>query len=295
MRTALSLAALIATTTFAGVAQAQQPVDPYDTADVAGPATEAAQPINPYGYAPPTEAPPPAYTAPQTGGYYQYPATTQYPVYAAPSCCCNPCQQQYPVYPSYALRRPTMVVKQAPKVWDGVRRFSLGVHGTAMWMNQNVGNSQVVLGGAGFQLRVRSKGRFGLEINQGFLGFDHNDYHRTSFPFQFSLMLYLFPNQDERHFNIYGLAGFGAMLDAVHVRDENNRMVEQDFLEWMGHVGLGTELRFKWFAIAADARLLGTLRDGSSTPARYYQGVQGGPIPDKNYGVSANAYINFWF
>lgn len=301
MRTAWRLAVVMATLSGA-TAFAQQPVDPYGTADVAGPATEPAQPIDPYGQYPAPYPPPPAQPPPPPSYGYQPPP----PTYYAPSpCCCNPCQQQptyypyqyqYPAYPTYALRAPTLVVKK-PRLKDGVRRFSLGVHGTAMWFNQNVGPDQVVLGGAGIQLRIRSKGRFGLELNQSFLGANllNGNFQRQSFPFTFSLMLYIFPNQDTRHFNIYGLAGFGGMLDIVHLYDQRGRFVEQDFLELIGHIGAGAELRWKWFAIEADVRLFGTVRDDSSTPAAYYSNVQGGPIPDKNYGVSANAYISFWF
>jgi hypothetical protein len=282
-------------------ALAQQPVDPYGTADVAGPATDPAQPVDPYGGQVPP--PPPAYPPPPPGSYgYQPPPQGYYQ--SSGSCCCNPCQQyqyypyqyQYPAYPTYALRPPVVVVKRKP-VRDGVRRFSLGVHGTAMWFNQTVGPDQVVLGGAGIQLRIRSKGRFGLELNQSFLGASllNGNFQRQAFPFTFSLMFYIFPNQDTRHFNIYGLAGFGGMLDMVHLYDENGRFVEQDFLEFIGHVGAGAELRFKWFAIEADARLFGTVRDNTSTPAAYYNNVEGGPIPSSNYGVSANAYVSFWF
>jgi hypothetical protein len=296
MRTALKLAVVIATLGGA-VAHAQQPVDPYGTADVAGPATDPAQPVNPYGQppAPPAVPPPPPYTYPPPSYGYQP------PTYYSP-CCCNPCQQYapqqpyyYQPYPYYQLQRPVIVRK--PRVKDGVRRFSLGVHGTAMWFNQNVGPDQVVLGGAGIQLRIRSKGRFGLELSQGFLGANllNGNFQRQSFPFTFSLMFYVFPNQDTRHFNLYGIAGIGGMLDMVHLYDENGRFVEQDFMEFIGHVGAGAELRFKWFAIAADARFFGTVRDDSSAPGSYYRGVDGGPIPSSNYGVSANAYVNFWF
>src|SRR5262249_20391718 len=149
---------------------------------------------------------------------------------------------------------------------ERIRRFSLGVHGAVMGINQTVGTHDVVMGGAGIQMRVRSKGRFGLELKQSFLHTEYwnGNFQRTSYPFTFSLMCYLMPNQDKRHFNMYGLAGFGAMLDTIRVRDENNNLASQDFLEWMGHVGLGFELRFKWFAIEADARLVGLLRDSHS-------------------------------
>jgi len=313
MRTRLSLIVTVAVLAIGTAAQAQQPVDPYGTAEVSGPASDPPQPINPYGYpygygygqypAPPVNG----YQSPSTGpaqapttppayqdGYYLYPTQASKPaVYYAPptygygygySGCCGKCST-------------TCTTLVRPRPTERIRRFSLGVHAGAFWINQTVGSESVVLGGAGLQLRIRSKGRFGLELNQSFLqaSLANGNFVRSSFPFNFSLMLYLFPNKDDRHFNIYGLAGFGAMLDSVTLNDENRQRVTQDFLEWSGHLGLGLELRWKWFAIEADARATGLLLEKSSAPARYYAGVSGGPIPDKSWGISANAYISFWF
>lgn len=277
-------------------AWAQQPINPYGTADVAGPATDPAQPINPYsapygqGYGnypppPPRVASPPAYQQ----GYYLYPARQPTYYYYTPRHqyrlrCPNPCAVQ-------------PIARVAPRPFERIRRFSLGVHGTVMGVNQRVGKDDVVLGGAGIQFRIRSKGRFGLELHQSFLGTSYwdGDWERRSFPFAFSLMVYVFPNQDTRHFNLYGLAGFGAMFDSVRLRNPEGRMVKQEFLEWMGHVGAGLELRWKWFALAGDVRLIGTILDKTSKPAKYYANVQGGPIPDKGYAVQGNLYLNFWF
>lgn len=321
MRTVLSLAVLVTLT--AGVAQAQQPVDPYGTADVAGPATEPPQVVDPYapaapvdpyaeparpaypppgqfGYQPPSAGPgvvspaPPSYQR----GYYLYPSTGgQYPVYYAPGsgcyCACDACATARPR--AYSLAYPTVVRKPVP--YERVRRFSLGAHAMVLGLFNAIGHDDMTLGGAGIQLRIRSRGRFGLELNQSFL---HGDafkgaISRSSYPFQFSLMLYLFPNQDKRHFNLYGLAGFGAQLDQVDIRNQYGDKTEQDFLEFEGHIGLGAELRFKWFAIAADVRGLGLVRDDSSTPASYYKNQPNAPVADSGWGLSGNAYVNLWF
>src|SRR6516165_10782804 len=96
MRIPTSLA-VVAFVALAGVAQAQEPMNPYETQAVEeapqpAPATDVQQPINPYaypsppayGYQPPTPglpAPePPAYQQ----GYYLYPGPGQAPVYYAP-------------------------------------------------------------------------------------------------------------------------------------------------------------------------------------------------------------------
>jgi hypothetical protein len=242
-----------------------------------------AYPPAPYPYAPPppmprvyTPPPPPVVVQP----YYVYPPYYRPPVvYRAQLTCGQLCG-----------RRP------APPL-ERVRRFSFGVHGTVLGINQQVGKDNVILGGAGFQFRFRGRGRVGLEVAQSFLHADYwnGNWQRDSFPFQLSLMVYLMPNDDNRHFNLYGLAGLGAMFDTIKLRDENRNMVSQDFLEWEGHVGLGAELRFKWFAIEADARAIGMLRDNSSGAAPLYDHVKGAPVSDKSYGFSGNLFLSLWF
>lgn len=318
MRTRLSVVVFAAVVGIGSAAQAQQPINPYGTADVAGPATDPGAPIDPYAYpygygygnypppAPRLQPLPPA--QPQQPGYYLYPAQPQQPQYAPPSCY-DPCaayrrpvyQPYYQPYYGYAYpQRPVLqsnFVRRPAGPTERIRRFSLGVHGTALGINQQVGGKDVVLGGAGLQLRIRSKGRFGLELNQSFLGNEYlnGNFQRQSYPFMFALMLYIFPNQETRHFNIYGLAGVGAMMDTVKLRDQNGNMARQDFLEWMLQGGAGLELRWKWFALAADVRVVGLFLEKSSKPAAYYAGVQGGPIPDKSFAVMGNVFVNFWF
>ena len=307
---------ILASLTLAGVALAEEPVNPYEAPpapppEAAPPAAD--QPVNPYGTqaAPFPQYPPPAapqYPPPQNYGY-QPPAPGQYNstppayqqgyyLYAAPG--------QPPVYyapPPAIYLRPRLQcaqlcgVRRAPKKWDGVRRFALGIHGDVLWVNQSVGNEDMVLGGAGFHLRLRSKGRFGAEFSQSFLhaSYWNGGFERNSYPFMMSLMLYIFKNEDTRHFNIYFGGGVGVMPDSIKVRLQPGDERSQDMLEWMLHLGLGAELRFKWFAIEADVRGLALVLDKVDYPAKYYDGVQGGPIPDTSWGVQGKVSLSLWF
>ncbi len=315
MRTPLRLS-LLALLLAGGTARAQ--VDTFSgSVDVPPPPPTADVPaappvMNPYPTVPVPQYPPPAYPPPSYPTYPYAPPPPPPRVYAPPPAYAPPppavVVQPYYVYPAPYRRAPvvyraqltcsSLCAKQAPaKKWDGVRRFSFGIHGTVLGINQQVGNDKVVLGGAGFQFRFRGRGRVGFEIAQDFLHADYwnNNWQRNSYPFQMSLMLYLMPNDDSRHFNLYALAGLGAMFDTISLRDENHNMVSQDFLEWEGHFGLGAELRFKWFAIEADARALGMLRDNSSGAAPLYANVQGAPVAEKSYGFSGNLFISLWF
>jgi hypothetical protein len=300
---------------FGAAARAQAPMEPYETTEtVAQPAPippaqiPVQQPIDPYsaypappayGYQAPAAGPPatpspPAYQQ----GYYLYPAQGQAPVYYAPppqgGCCCCCQQQAQPC--GYRLNyAPTRVVRK--KAWDGARRFSIGAHVGFLTLNQQVGNDQVSLGGAGFQLRLRSAGRWGFEASQSFLHGSYWDgaWQRDSFPFSLSLMFYIFPNKDAHHFNLYGVAGVGLVADSVTLNDENRQQVTQDFTEVEVHAGLGAELRFKWFGIEADARYISLWRDSSDTPSSYYGNIKGAPVPASSYGVQGNLYLSLWF
>lgn len=312
MRISVSLAVAASLMAFGAAARAQQPLQPYETETtetVAQPAPiqpaqiPVQQPIDPYsaypappayGYQAPAAGPPatPAPPAYQQG-YYLYPSGGQAPVYYAPppnSGCCCCCQQAAPC----GYRAPRLVHK---RVWDGARRFSLGAHVGFLTLNQQVGNDQVTLGGAGFQLRLRSAGHWGFEASQSFL---HGSYwsgafQRDSFPFQLSLMFYIFPNKDAHHFNLYGLAGVGLVADSVTLNDENRQQVTQDFTEVEVHAGLGAELRFKWFAIEADARYIALWRDSGDTPGSYYGNIKGAPVQASSEGIQGNLYLSLWF
>jgi hypothetical protein len=321
MRISVSLAVLAVAVvmTVGAAAHAQQPINPYlsgDTEAQPAPApapAPVAQPIDPYsaypappayGYQPPQAGPaqvpsPPSYQQ----GYYLYPSGGGPPVYYAPPagyhgacascCCCANCgaAAQAPYY----LQQPRLV--RPVKKWDGARRFSIGAHVGFLTLNQTVGNDQVTLGGAGFQLRLRSKGRFGFEVSQSFMhaSYWNGAWERDSFPFTLGLMFYIFPNSDKNHFNIYGIGGVGLVPDSVSLFDENRSKVTQDFTEFALFGGLGAELRFKWFGIEADGRVIGLWRDSSDRPAAYYGDVKGAPIPKSSYGVQGNLYLSLWF
>jgi len=315
MRISVSLAVAATVLAVGAAARAQQPLQPYEenTETVAQPAPippaqiPVQEPIDPYsaypappayGYQAPAAGPPATPSPPSyQRGYYLYPPQGQGPVYYAPppgGCCCC-CQQQ--AAPCGYAYRPTARVVRAKKQWDGARRFSLGAHVGFLTLNQQVGNDQVSLGGAGFQLRLRSAGRWGFEASQSFL---HGEYwsgafQRDAFPFSLSLMFYIFPNKDAHHFNLYGVAGVGLVADSVTLNDENRQQVTQDFTEVELHAGLGAELRFKWFGIEADARYISLWRDDSSSPAGYYGSIKGAPVQSSSYGVQGNLYLSLWF
>jgi hypothetical protein len=181
--------------------------------------------------------------------------------------------------------------------WDGVRRWSLGVHGTVVGYNQIAGMDRVVLGGAGFQLRLRSKGRWGFEAAQDFLhgSFLNGALVRNSFPFQLSVMFYVFKNEDTRHFNLYALAGAGLQPSSIDVLFAPGDTRNQDFMEVEGHIGAGAELRFKWFAVSAEVRGVGLVRDDTTSPATYYAGVTGEPVPRTTGGVLGRLNLSLWF
>ena len=312
MRISVGLAVAAFVLAIGAAAHAQAPIDPYGSQEVtveAPPAqTAVPQPIDPYsaypappayGYQAPSAGPPATPSPPSyQQGYYLYPAQGQAPVYYAPPpgyrggcCCCCQGQQQSCGYAS----APRLVRPKA--VWDGARRFSIGAHLGFLTLNQQVGRDQVSLGGAGFQVRLRSAGRWGFEASQSFL---HGSYwsgawQRDAFPFQASLMFYIFPNKDAHHFNLYGLAGVGLVADSVTLNDENHQQVTQDFTEVELHAGVGAELRFKWFGIEADARYISLWRDGSDTPSSYYGNRQGAPVQSSSYGIQGNLYLSLWF
>ena len=317
MHISVSLAVAASVLAFGAAARAQQPLQPYETTDSTEAVVEPAQPapippaqvpvqqpIDPYsaypappayGYQAPAAGPPATPSPPSyQQGYYLYPQNGQAPVYYAPPagraccCCCATAGCSYGYH--QRLVRPK-------KVWDGARRFSLGAHIGFLTLNQTVGNDQVTLGGAGFQLRLRSAGRWGFEASQSFLHGSYWDgaWQRDSFPFSLSLMFYIFPNKDAHHFNLYGVAGVGLVADSVTLNDENRQQVTQDFTELEVHAGLGAELRFKWFGIEADARYISLWRDDSSTPASYYGSIKGAPVQSSSYGVQGNVYLSLWF
>lgn len=275
----------------ASVALAQQPMNPYDpaAAEVPAPPAQPAPPAPPVPPAPPAMPAPPGAPAP----YYYYP----YPPQPAP-------YYQYPYYYGQQVvprREPSCAelcgTRAVGRRRSSVRHVALGAHGTYLGLDQTVFGRDVRLPGFGIHMRFRSSGHFGFEVAQDFL---HQDilsgrFVRDTFPFSLSAMLYLAPNTDAHHFNVFLLGGGGVIGDSVRLYDEFRRRVTQDFTEFEAHVGLGAELRFSWLAVSADVRGLVAKRYNENRPASYYEGIAGGPVPDSSRGLMGTLSASIWF
>src|SRR5262249_28031626 len=106
---------------------------------------------------------------------------------------------------------------------------------------------------------------------------------------------YIFPNTDDRHFNIYFLGGVGVVSTSMTLTDPFNIAVKQDFTEFEAHLGVGTELRFHWFALRADFRGVSLWRSAPHVPAAYYADVEGAPVPKQVYGFHGTLGASIWF
>ncbi|MFO0577917.1 MAG: hypothetical protein U1A78_28240 [Polyangia bacterium] len=214
-----------------------------------------------------------------------------------PNCLTTPQYQPYRRAYVAPLRRPLLASRSAyqaprgPAVGMGLRFSAIGIS------SQEVFGEKVSMMGAGLQLRFRNQGHWGFELGMDVLRANIGDgaFVRTSYPFSFAPMLYLFKNRPENHFNLYAVAGFGLMADDVKLYEGSRQERRQQFWEVLGHVGGGAELRFKHLALFADIRALGMLLDDSSHDGQFYQGVEGGPIPASSLGYKANAGAMLWF
>lgn len=211
------------------------------------------------------------------------------PVYVQPP---RPVVQFRPIVPAY---RPLQVSKlrpeRGPVVAVGLRFSVLGIG------SQEVFGQKVNMLGGGIQVRFRSQGHFGFELALDALRADLNDggYVRTSYPFTFAPMLYLFKNKPANHFNIYATAGFGLMADDVTLYKGTSQQRNQQFWEVLGQAGGGIEMRFHRLALFADIRAIGMLLDDSSPAGQFYQGVDGGPIAASSVGYKTNIGAHLWF
>jgi hypothetical protein len=281
-------------------ALAQRPLDPYrDLRDTApgqaspNPSTGGDQPGA--GQAPST---PPAYYPPPAPGYYPpqpgYGAAPPYPYPAYPYAPSGPPPSAYA--PGAACASGDCATRRPGR--QRVRVFSLGGRASYLALNYQLGDRNVSLGGGGVELRFRTAGRFGLEASVDFL---HGDFDvggpvtRDSYPIQISALFYVLPNRDANHFNLYLLAGLGAVPSTIGYYDYYGQRVRERFTEYEGHIGAGLELRFRWFALRTDVRGLALWRDDSAGAAVYYAGVSGAPVPGRETGLLATAGGAFWF
>jgi hypothetical protein len=196
------------------------------------------------------------------------------------------------------LIRPPLPI--APVQRERIRPIAIGLHVTALGMANQPLTGWGTLGGAGFHITMRNKGRFGFEIAQDFLrgtyraGDGGNSITRNSYPVDFTFRGYILPNLDKHHFNVYFGGGFGVMGSTLRFEGPYGE-TSQSFLEWSIHGDVGAELRFKWIALGVDTKVMGIVRDRFFGSGRYYDGVQDGVVPAKTWGLQGRGYLSFWF
>jgi hypothetical protein len=115
---------------------------------------------------------------------------------------------------------------------------------------------------------------------------------RVSVPLQLSALLYLIP---EGVFNLYLVGGF--RLQPTHIKlDYPELQREQTFAEFGFHGGIGAELALSYsFALTADMRFFGLIRDDNNEPGKFYEGIDEGILPRKTVGLQFSAGVAFRF
>lgn len=203
---------------------------------------------------------------------------------AYPYCCYGYGVRYYRVQPYYQYVYPAP--PPAP-------RWSLGLHATGVTTNQMFDKDAVVLGGAGGHLRFRGY-RWAGELAADVLGGSYVDSQitRISVPIQFSALLYLIP---EGVFNLYLVGGF--RVQPTHMTlDFPNLHREQNFAEFGFHGGIGAEISLSYsFALTADVRFFGLIRDDNNPAGKFYDGVDAGIVPRDTIGLQFSAGVSFRF
>lgn len=215
------------------------------------------------------------------------------PVFVQPPQLYSPPPLVRPIRPMPIVRRP-VVARPAPRgpvFGMGVRFTSYGIR------SQEVFGEKPTLMGGGVQLRFRNQGHWGFELALDATRANIADgaFVRTSYPFTFAPMLYLFQNRPDRHFNIYATAGFGLMASDIALYQGSRQERNQQFWEVLGQAGGGVELRFTRLALFSDLRAVGTLLDQGSEPGKFYDGVNSGPIAPSTIGYKLNIGAMLWF
>jgi hypothetical protein len=206
---------------------------------------------------------------------------------------------------------------------------------SALGVRQQINGRNVALKGWGAVLRLRGRNHLAFELSLDFLGgnfpagaqpvanggggtaagpanpdgtttgrpgpsqdgpyFHVGDVGRQSRVISASLMAYLLRNTRSRIFNLYFLAGGGYISSTLALDNQYGRRVRQNFGEYEGHVGVGMELKFRWFAIDANVRAIGMLRNNRGAPASYYAGVDGAPVNPRSFGYQGTISGLLWF
>ncbi len=308
------------TTNAPSVAVAPLPPPPTVAPTVIAPVPVAPQPVAPTVIAPMPVAPQPIAPPPvPMGGYaggYQGPIYFNGPVWIIPAQPGAPTMVQ-PVLPPQLPPPPVYVQPPRliqPRVIQPIARprvtpvfakqqprgpvFGIGVRFSTLGIrSQEVFGDKPTLLGGGVQMRFRNQGHWGFELALDALKTNIADsaYVRTSYPFTFSPMLYIFKNRPENHFNIYATAGFGLMASDIALYQGSRQERNQQFWEVLGQAGGGLELRFTRLALFADVRAIGMLLDQGSEPGKFYDGVSSGPIAPQSIGYKANLGAMLWF
>ncbi len=305
------------TTNAPSVTVAPLPPPPSVSPTVIAPMPVAPQAMTPTVIAPMPVAPPPA---PGFGGSFQGPVYFNGPVWIIPAqpggqMMVQPAlPQQLPPPPVY-VQPPRMYAPPPrmyaplpmarPRVTPVVSRpaprgpvFGMGVRFTTLGIrSQEVFGEKPTLMGGGVQLRFRNQGHWGFELALDAMKANIADsaFVRTSYPFTFAPMLYIFKNRPETHFNIYATAGFGLMASDIALYQGSRQERNQQFWEVLGQAGGGMELRFTRLAIFADVRGVGMLLDQGSEPGKFYDGITSGPIAPSSIGYKVNLGAMLWF
>ncbi|MBL8632943.1 MAG: hypothetical protein JNM40_06935 [Myxococcales bacterium] len=215
------------------------------------------------------------------------------PVFVQPPQLYAPPPVARPIRPMPMVRRPLVSrpTPRGPVFGMGVRFTSYSIR------SQEVFGEKPTLMGGGVQLRFRNQGHWGFELalDAARANIADGAFVRTSYPFTFAPMLYLFQNRPDRHFNIYATAGFGLMASDIALYQGSRQERNQQFWEVLGQAGGGMEFRFNRLALFADVRALGTLLDQGSEPGKFYDGVDSGPIAPSTIGYKLNIGAMLWF
>ncbi|MCA9670873.1 MAG: hypothetical protein KC503_34990 [Myxococcales bacterium] len=203
--------------------------------------------------------------------------------------CRDICHESYDVvyYYEYKPRVRYRHIRLTPPRW------SMGLHLTGLTANHKVGDEAVALGGIGGHLRFRGY-RWGAELAVDVLGRDFADggVTRISVPIQASALLYLIPRG---RFNLFMLGGIRVV--PTHIRyDLSNLKTEQNFTQFGMQGGIGAELLLsRWFALTADIRAFGVVRNDNDSDGQYYTGVERPIVAEKAVGLQFNVGASLRF